>query len=227
MIYVYESHMGGLYTTGYEQDWDELYCEQCGDSDFLLGSFEDDDIEGVWNMLKPNDICCIGCEHKDDCMEDCEKISDSSYMDCNYGLIYVQKFLFETFPEAKFHIIYLITRDKKTGKVYANCSPNGYKFGEAYAIPYALCHQEELAEKMAISLKPWSYSETKDKSFRLVKAEKENSGNKYIYEYIIDAEPEDTEGAFHTGDGWYGWISPEEIVLTKEQTELLPYIRKT
>ena len=43
-MYLYESHLGGLYLTDEQQDWDDLYCETCGDSDWELGrvdTFED------------------------------------------------------------------------------------------------------------------------------------------------------------------------------------------
>ena len=41
MIYFYENHLGGnIYTTDYEQDYDDLYCEECGDSDTFLGAYE-------------------------------------------------------------------------------------------------------------------------------------------------------------------------------------------
>ena len=36
-MYIYELHLGNLYTSIYELDYDELYCEQCGDSDWLIG----------------------------------------------------------------------------------------------------------------------------------------------------------------------------------------------
>lgn len=36
MIYIYESHMGGLYETTEELDVDALYCETCHDNDMLL-----------------------------------------------------------------------------------------------------------------------------------------------------------------------------------------------
>ena len=33
-FYIYEDHLGGgCYCTDHELDYDELYCEQCGDSD--------------------------------------------------------------------------------------------------------------------------------------------------------------------------------------------------
>ena len=39
-VYVYESHLGGLYTSDDYIPYDELYCEQCGDSDYEIGSFD-------------------------------------------------------------------------------------------------------------------------------------------------------------------------------------------
>lgn len=38
--YIYESHMGGLYTSDEPLEYDDLYCEECGDSDRLLGYAE-------------------------------------------------------------------------------------------------------------------------------------------------------------------------------------------
>lgn len=39
-MYLYEGHMGGFYTSEDEIDYDDLYCEQCGDSDSLIGWFD-------------------------------------------------------------------------------------------------------------------------------------------------------------------------------------------
>lgn len=39
-MYIYESHLGGLYTSEYLYDYDELYCEECGDCDREMGNFE-------------------------------------------------------------------------------------------------------------------------------------------------------------------------------------------
>ena len=36
-MYIYEGHLGGLYATEYPLDYDDLYCEECGDSDWLIG----------------------------------------------------------------------------------------------------------------------------------------------------------------------------------------------
>lgn len=42
--------MGNLYTSDEPLDYDELYCEQCGDSDWLLGYAETK--EEAWELLK-------------------------------------------------------------------------------------------------------------------------------------------------------------------------------
>lgn len=49
-MYIYEGHMGGLYTSIEELDPEFLYCETCGDSDWLLG--EADTREEAWEILK-------------------------------------------------------------------------------------------------------------------------------------------------------------------------------
>lgn len=49
-MYIYESHMGGLYVYDDELDFEDLYCEECGDSDWLIGYA--DTREEAWNLLK-------------------------------------------------------------------------------------------------------------------------------------------------------------------------------
>lgn len=53
MSYLYENHMGGLYTSDEYMDYEELYCETCGDSDFLLGTFEL--VSEFWDLIE--DMC--------------------------------------------------------------------------------------------------------------------------------------------------------------------------
>ena len=43
MPYYYENHMGGWYTSEEELDYEDLYCETCGESDYCLGWYEDDE----------------------------------------------------------------------------------------------------------------------------------------------------------------------------------------
>ena len=58
MKYLYEGHLGSLYTTDHKLSHSQLHCSQCGDSDWLIGSFET--IEDFWELVK--DECDIdGC----------------------------------------------------------------------------------------------------------------------------------------------------------------------
>lgn len=36
-MYVYQGHLGTLYTSEYELNYDDLYCEECGDYDWYIG----------------------------------------------------------------------------------------------------------------------------------------------------------------------------------------------
>lgn len=49
-MYIYQSHMGGLFVSDEVLDYEQTYCEECGDSDFLLGYAETR--EEAWNLLK-------------------------------------------------------------------------------------------------------------------------------------------------------------------------------
>ena len=55
MTYLYQGHIGGLYTSDEQLDYDSLYCEQCCDSDWLIGTFET--IKDFWNLIE--DECDI------------------------------------------------------------------------------------------------------------------------------------------------------------------------
>lgn len=39
MVYVYEGHLGALYTSDRPIPVDDLYCDQCGDYDWEIGGF--------------------------------------------------------------------------------------------------------------------------------------------------------------------------------------------
>lgn len=54
-MYLYSSHLGGLYTSEDYLDWDARYCKQCGDSDQLIGKFNS--VKEFWEIIK--DECNI------------------------------------------------------------------------------------------------------------------------------------------------------------------------
>lgn len=39
-MHVYESHLGGFYTSKNYYNYEDLYCEECGDSDDYIGYFD-------------------------------------------------------------------------------------------------------------------------------------------------------------------------------------------
>lgn len=49
--YLYESHMGGYFVTTYELSDDELFCDECFDSDWFVGSFEENNFEEFCELL--------------------------------------------------------------------------------------------------------------------------------------------------------------------------------
>ena len=52
-MYIYQNHMGGLFTTDEPLSYEECYCETCGDSDWLIG--EADTREEVLELLRDED----------------------------------------------------------------------------------------------------------------------------------------------------------------------------
>ena len=149
--YIYEGHMGGLYCTDESQDWDDLYCEQCGDSDWELGYA--DSLEKAWEFLKDetatfDDRKCLTCPHNEDydyCDEHCEEMRHSG----GYSLTYVMEFLAENFECKHLHEIYLISRHtEEDGWVLVDCKPRGYDFGAAHALPMEVCPFEEYVDML-------------------------------------------------------------------------------
>ena len=54
-VYIYESHLGGgFYTSSESLDYEDLYCETCGDTDTELGGFES--LKDVYYSLINNEL---------------------------------------------------------------------------------------------------------------------------------------------------------------------------
>lgn len=51
-MYLYESHLGGYYSSPEYLTDDELYCEECGDSDYIVGEYDENDKTELWALLK-------------------------------------------------------------------------------------------------------------------------------------------------------------------------------
>lgn len=51
-MYIYESHMGGVFASDTFLNHEDCYCEQCGDSDYLIGYAYNR--KEAWELLKDN-----------------------------------------------------------------------------------------------------------------------------------------------------------------------------
>lgn len=128
-MYIWESHMGGLYTTEYDQDYDDLYCEQCGDSDWYIGRA--DTAEEVWRLL---------------CGD-----SEDSEQGLLYNLVYIMQFIAENFNLENPTYVYLIGTREDREEVFCKYLKN------KTVIPHSFCvdqkYADRIAEQMAFDLK--------------------------------------------------------------------------
>ena len=91
IIYIYEGHLGSLYVSDYELDYDDLYCEECGDSDWLIGHAETR--KEAWGLLKDStdtfdESLCNDCPHTNIC-DECENYQHSGGWDYEYVMNFI------------------------------------------------------------------------------------------------------------------------------------------
>lgn len=100
-MYIYEDHLGGLYTSDRELSYEERHCEQCGDSDWLIG-YAATRAE-AWELLKNetdtfDPSMCEGCSYDGDddyCNYECENYMHSG----GWNYDYVMEFLNNNWEE--------------------------------------------------------------------------------------------------------------------------------
>lgn len=94
-MYLYENHLGGLYTSDELLDEESLYCETCGDSDMYIGRVkEEDSIADVYKLIY--DICLcdwINCDDDEKC-DQCPL--------CDYSGGYTKEAVIKIFKELSF-----------------------------------------------------------------------------------------------------------------------------
>ena len=91
VIYIYEGHLGSLYVSDYGLDYDDLYCEQCGDSDWLIGHAETR--KEAWELLKDStdtfdESLCNDCHYTNIC-DECENYQHSGGWDYEYVMNFI------------------------------------------------------------------------------------------------------------------------------------------
>jgi len=229
MKYIYEGHMGGLYCSDCEIE--DTYCEQCGDSDWLIGTANT--AKEAWELLKDqtdtfDDSKCDNCPHAEDydyCDEKCEDYQHSG----GYTLAYIMEFIAENFDTKKMntHEIYLIAKAKKDPNyIFINCQPSGYKFGDAHALPNQISLSvdfvNKLARGLAFNIENADYQTLK--KIKTVTQKKKIIHIFEIYEDIPDDKEEWNNRASYGGDGWYGYHNKNDLKLIPDQEFLREYL---
>ena len=228
--YIYEGHMGGLYCTDDSQDWEDLYCEQCGDSDWELGYAET--LEDAWKLLEPetstfDETVCDTCPHNDDyeyCDEHCEEYQHSG----GYSISFVMEFLAKNFECENLHYIYLISRHTEDKDwILVDCKPRGNEFGAKHALPYAVCPIEKYVPMMARDLTGLLDGPRKD--LKEIAVYKEKGKTVHIYECIEEMDEEYPnenwrDAASYRGESWYGYMPKNELLLIDEQKNLTKHL---
>lgn len=226
-MYLYRSHLGGLYTTSEPLDYDAMYCEECGDSDTEIGYFADNDAEGIWNEIKPDNLCCIDCENKDcdyETEENCDKHSENYNMN-SCGLLYGMKFIAENINFNKYTYVYLICEDEKTGEIYVDFEPVRKKFGQFHAIPNSFCFKKELEGKVAICLIP--FVENIVKSPEKIAVIKDGKRTNIVYKCIVNRDADTQPDAVSwDGEGWRGWLTPSLYVPVENEKWIGDVLKK-
>lgn len=221
--YIYQGHMGGLYTTSVMQDSASLYCDECGDSDTLIGYA--DNFQEAWNLLKSETDMfdsdkCVGCSHYEDydyCNEHCENYALSG----GYSLSWVMGFLHNEFPnDVKWHYVYLLIRHGEGENAYylVKCDHDKEHFGSVHSFPVAVCSDAEYVKRIADSLMVYG-GQIDSSSLKSVSTKHTRDSVIHIYE-CVDMKPESKnwkDAAFYLGDSWYGYFEKEKINLIEKQ----------
>lgn len=209
-LYIYENHLGGLFSSERELDFDEIYCEDCGDSDTLIGCA--DTAETAWQLLQHY-------TYTED--NNGENTGD-------YSLNYVLDFISSNFPLDNPHYIYLLGKHKDNDNyILINFKPRGFKFGEKHAVPVRISPFEEYVQSMACGLT--GLMDGHPVNLTEVKTIKKNNKTIHIFSCIEEPDEEfsnkDWENmASYKWESWYGYIEKEKIKLIDNQSFLKEFL---
>lgn len=221
--YIYEGHMGNFFTTNEKWDYNQLYCDSCGDSDTFIGYAEN--AEEAWNLLKPltntfNETICEKCEHKDDyeyCNDNCKEYEKSFG---RFGISYVMNFIYEEFKPKNIHKVYLICRKKNNNNyIFVNFQPFGYKFGDKHSIPHGVTLDEEFVNCIANNLLLLTDGEEPPVfcTSPIVKKVKNETIHIFQCKEDMSKTEEWKDRASYHGDGWYGYAPIESLKLLNDE----------
>ena len=215
-MYIYESHLGGLFVSEDILDFHQCYCEECGDSDTLIG--EANSLEEAWALLKDqtctfDEAICTTCTHKEDydyCDNNCEEFSHSGGWSYNY----ICEFLYENFEvKDKTYCILISKHVNCDNMLLVNCKPNGHKFGECFSIPITpVLRNDSLSNRFKAQVLTDYLVSYKENSLKEITT-KDIDGVKYI---LFKCESEEVgeewkESAHYICDGWFGYMNINDV----------------
>lgn len=203
-MFIYECHMGGFYTSEHKLSFGEIYCEQCGDSDHLIGKANT--AEEAWNLFKddtqtqliPNcDCICENENYNGECPHEKECFAQYSYGS-------VAEFISEDFADTIVEPIKMVLIYKDINydnAVFAKFVK--FKEKEEYEFPTLSTLDEN------ITLHVWDLINLNDDyiegSLKKVGTKKIDD-TKYIFFEALSKEKEKIND-FHYIDGfWYGFV---------------------
>lgn len=208
-MFIYEGHMGGFFTSDHQLSFDEIYCEQCGDSDDFIG--EANTAEEAWNLFKDDtqtqlipDCDCI-CENENydgECPYEKECFARYAYSS-------VAEFISEDFADTIVEPIkmVLIFKDKNYNNACVFVKAVKHEDEEEYQFPTLPTLDEN------ITLHIWSLTNLNDDYVKgsLKRVGTKKIGDiKYIFFEALSMEKEKIN-IFHYANGfWYGFVPIED-----------------
>lgn len=230
-MHIYQSHLGGIYTSKEKHDIDFLYCETCGDYDSYLG--DANTLEQAWQLLKPHTISmscpCIDCqyasEENNERCDNCEagKAYDE---DCGeYDPCYVMKVLENDFNVKKKTYVYVVEMDKTQTACLVRMRSH-YEEGSLHEIPHVFCVEQSMENILSNNLMAFFGS---FEDFVFEKTEKFCECSKGDIEYHIYLRKTDASrvgiGEYFDND-WYAFIPIGEISVDDIDMPVLMKIRE-
>lgn len=196
-MYVYESHLGGLYSSEEEYDFDTLYCEECGDSDLLIGEFDKNDPDAFWNCMIENEGCIY---------------SEST----------ISNFIADNFNVQHPAYVYLIIWLKGKNKVVVNYFVSGRKFGEVHSVPHNFCYRLRIMDDVASDIyNSIVYWDVMDGDVELKDVVTSDGATYLICETEVEFDGDTDATLFRD----VGWISPDDIKAAPKEEVVVEYIR--
>ena len=214
-MYVYESHMGGFYASKDPISREKLYCEQCGDSDRLVGRADTEE-EALSLLSARNSGWCDLCEER----ESCKKNPFLCMYSGEYSFLYILDFIAREYMNSECFYVCVIRR-RKDGKALVNCHPRGYDWGE-HMLPFAPCVFERYAEAAAAAC----CGDTGDldiASMRMVAEERHAGKTCRVYE-VYEKKMHDEYDSWCGEEDSYDYLDKSEIMMAEDWRWLEKYI---